>query len=62
MQEIDELLKRRTGLGTLVEEAEALRARPAKQRGSTIPGASALTAAELRLLPSRSPPAWAEQG
>ena len=51
IQEIDELLKRRPGLGTLVEEAGALRAQLAKQRGSSIPGASALTAAELRLLP-----------
>ena len=51
MQEIDELLKRRPGLGTLVEEAEALRAQLAKERGSSVPGASALTAAELRLLP-----------
>jgi LuxR family maltose regulon positive regulatory protein len=51
MPEIDELLKRRPGLGTLVEEAEALRGQLAKQRGSSIPGASALTAAELRLLP-----------
>ena len=51
MREIDELLKRRPGLGTLVGEAEALRARLAKERGSSIPGASALTAAELRLVP-----------
>jgi LuxR family transcriptional regulator, maltose regulon positive regulatory protein len=51
MGEIDELLKRRPGLGTLVGEAEALRARLAKERGSSIPRSSALTAAELRLLP-----------
>ena len=51
MQEIDELLKRRPGLGTLVGEAEALRARLAKERGSSVPGSSALTAAELRLVP-----------
>ena len=51
MREIDELLKRRPGLGTLVGEAEALRARLAKERGPSVPGASALTAAELRLLP-----------
>ena len=52
MREIDELLRRRPGLGTLAGEARALRA-PAR-RGSAaqrIPGASALTAAELRLLP-----------
>ena len=51
MQEVDELLKRRPSLGTLVGEAEALRARLAKERGASVPGASALTAAELRLLP-----------
>ena len=51
MGEIDELLKRRPGLGTLVGEAGTLRARLAKERGATVPGASALTAAELRLLP-----------
>jgi LuxR family maltose regulon positive regulatory protein len=38
-------------LGTLVSEAGALRSRPAKDCGSTAPGASALTMAELRLLP-----------
>jgi LuxR family transcriptional regulator, maltose regulon positive regulatory protein len=51
MQEIDEVLRRRPGLGTLVGEAEALREQLASQRGSSTPGASALTAAELRLLP-----------
>jgi len=54
MREIDGLLKRRPGLGTLIGEAEALRGRLAKERGSIIPGASALTAAELRLLPMLS--------
>ena len=54
MTEIDELLMRRPGLGTLVEEAEALRAQLGKERGSSVPGASALTAAELRLLPMLS--------
>ena len=54
MQEIDELLKRRPGLGTLVGEARALSARLAKERGSSVPGSSALTAAELRLLPMLS--------
>ena len=33
---------------------QALRARLAKERGSSAPGASALTAAELRLLPMLS--------
>ena len=51
MGEIDELLKRRPGLGTLVGEAGTLRARLANERGASVPGASALTAAELRLLP-----------
>jgi LuxR family transcriptional regulator, maltose regulon positive regulatory protein len=51
MREIDDLLRRRPGLGTLVEEAEALRTQLSKERGSSVPGASALTAAELRLLP-----------
>jgi LuxR family transcriptional regulator, maltose regulon positive regulatory protein len=54
MREIDELLRRRPGLGTLVSEAAALRTRLAKDRGSSLPGASALTAAELRLLPMLS--------
>jgi LuxR family maltose regulon positive regulatory protein len=51
MRETDELLKRRSGLGTLVGEAQDVRARLAKQRGRSAPGASALTDAELRLLP-----------
>ena len=51
MREVDDLLRRRPGLGTLVEEARALRAQLSKDRGSSVPGASALTAAELRLLP-----------
>ena len=50
-REIDELLRRRPGLGTLVGEAEALRTQLSKLRGPDAPGASALTAAELRLLP-----------
>ena len=41
-------------LGILVGEAEALRARLAQVRGPAVPGASALTAAELRLLPLMS--------
>jgi len=54
MREVDELLRRRPGLGTLVTEAAELRARLADARGSNVPGASALTAAELRLLPMLS--------
>jgi LuxR family maltose regulon positive regulatory protein len=51
VREIDELLNRRPGLGTLVDEAGALREQLSKQRGSIVPGASSLTAAELRVLP-----------
>jgi LuxR family maltose regulon positive regulatory protein len=51
MREIDELLRRRPSLGNLVGEAQALRLELAKKRGPASPGASALTAAELRLLP-----------
>jgi LuxR family maltose regulon positive regulatory protein len=51
MREVDELLKRRPDMGVLVREAEALRGRLSAERGSAGPGASALTAAELRLLP-----------
>src|SRR5262249_55109364 len=50
MREIDALLQRRPGLGTLVGEVEALRARLAQERGSIVPGPSGWTAAELRLL------------
>jgi LuxR family maltose regulon positive regulatory protein len=51
MREIDEILRRRPHLGTLVGEAAELRALLAQQRGTSAVGASALTAAELRLLP-----------
>jgi LuxR family maltose regulon positive regulatory protein len=51
MREVDELLERRPGMGVLVDEAEALRTRLSSERGSGDPGASTLTAAELRLLP-----------
>jgi LuxR family transcriptional regulator, maltose regulon positive regulatory protein len=51
MREVDELLRRRPGLGNLADEAHELRARLSKERGSSVPGASALTGAELRLLP-----------
>jgi LuxR family maltose regulon positive regulatory protein len=54
MREIAEILNRRPDLGTLVGEAQELRARLAAERSSTIAGASALTAAELRLLPMLS--------
>ena len=51
MREVDDLLRRRPGLGTLAADAGALRAQLSRERGSSVPGASALTAAELRLLP-----------
>jgi LuxR family maltose regulon positive regulatory protein len=51
MGEVDELLSRRPGLGTLVDEAKALRGQLSKPRGHIVPGASSLTAAELRVLP-----------
>jgi LuxR family maltose regulon positive regulatory protein len=51
MREIDEVLKRRPLLGTLVGEAQALRTQVSKRRGYDSPAASSLTAAELRLLP-----------
>ena len=51
MREVDDLLRRRPGLGTLVGEAGAIRTQLSRERGSSVPGASALTAAELRLLP-----------
>ena len=51
MQEIDEVLSHRPDLGTLAGQAGGLRARLADERGASSPGASALTAAELRVLP-----------
>jgi LuxR family transcriptional regulator, maltose regulon positive regulatory protein len=50
MREVDDLLGRRPGLGTLVGQATAIRAQLSRDRESGAPGASALTAAELRLL------------
>jgi LuxR family transcriptional regulator, maltose regulon positive regulatory protein len=51
MREVDDVLKRRPGLGTLAREAQALRVQLASERGSPSPGAPALTVAEVRLLP-----------
>jgi LuxR family maltose regulon positive regulatory protein len=51
MLEVDEILQRRPRLGILVSEANVLRARLGRERGSSVPRASALTAAELRVLP-----------
>jgi LuxR family maltose regulon positive regulatory protein len=50
-REIDELLRHRPGVGTLAGEAGALRVQLSRLRGPDTPGASALTTAELRLLP-----------
>ena len=50
MREIGELLKRRPDLGTLVGQAQALDSAGGGPRPA-IPGASALTGAELRVLP-----------
>ncbi len=54
MREIDEVLKRRPDLGTLIGEANALRIRLAAEQGPAKLGASSLTAAELRVLPMLS--------
>ena len=51
LREVDELLRLRPGVGTLAGQAQALKAQLSKERGPSVPGASALTAAELRLLP-----------
>jgi LuxR family transcriptional regulator, maltose regulon positive regulatory protein len=51
LREIDEVLRMRPDLGTLTGQAQALRARLGGERGPAAPSASALTAAELRLLP-----------
>jgi len=51
IREIDDVLKHRPDLGTLVGEAQALRVRLSKERTPSTLGASSLTAAELRVLP-----------
>jgi LuxR family maltose regulon positive regulatory protein len=51
MQEIDEILCHRPDLGTLVGQVKQLQARLGEEHGPSVPGASALTAAELHLLP-----------
>ena len=51
MREVDKLLRRRSGLGNLADEAQALQTQLLKERDSSVPGAPALTSAELRLLP-----------
>ncbi len=51
LREIDELLKRRGGLGTLACEARVLRAQLSAEHAPSIPGVPSLTSAELRVLP-----------
>jgi LuxR family transcriptional regulator, maltose regulon positive regulatory protein len=51
MREADDILRRRPGLGAFARQAGDLRAELADARGSAALGESALTAAELRLLP-----------
>jgi LuxR family maltose regulon positive regulatory protein len=51
VREIDEILRYRPGLGTVLAETQALRTRLTAERRPGGPGASSLTAAELRLLP-----------
>ena len=51
LREIDGLLRRRPGLGALIEETEALRAQLAVHTAAPAGGFQTLTAAELRLLP-----------
>ncbi len=51
IREIDDLLKHRPELGTLVGEAKTLRTHLSAEHAPSIPGASSLTSAELRVLP-----------
>ncbi len=51
LHEAHEILRRRPNLGVFVQQVEDLRAELARVKGNSAPGASALTAAELRLLP-----------
>jgi LuxR family maltose regulon positive regulatory protein len=56
MREIDDVLRRRPGLGTLTGQARALRMRLPGGNSQVASSASALTAAELRLLPLLATP------
>jgi LuxR family maltose regulon positive regulatory protein len=51
IREIDELLRKRPDLSSLVGEAQVLQEWPLKKRGPSASGTPALTSAELRLLP-----------
>jgi LuxR family maltose regulon positive regulatory protein len=54
LREADEILVRRPRLGVFVRQAADLRAELSRARGSSVLGSSALTTAELRLLPMLS--------
>jgi LuxR family maltose regulon positive regulatory protein len=54
MREVHQILLRRPGLGVFARQAKDLRAELSHARGSSALGASALTGAELRLLPMLS--------
>ena len=54
LREADEILARRPALGVFVRQAADLRAGLSRARGSSALGASALTTAELRVLPMLS--------
>ena len=54
LREAEEILVRRPRLGVFVRQAADLRAELSRARGSSALGASALTTAELRLLPMLS--------
>jgi LuxR family transcriptional regulator, maltose regulon positive regulatory protein len=54
LREADEILTRRPRLGVFVQQAKDLRAERSPARDTSAPGASTLTAAELRLLPMLS--------
>ena len=54
LQEVTEILTRRPGLGVFAGQAADLQVELSRARSSSAPGASALTAAELRLLPMLS--------
>jgi LuxR family transcriptional regulator, maltose regulon positive regulatory protein len=54
LREVEEILARRPGLGVFAVQAEDLQATVSHSHSSFTPGASALTAAELRLLPMLS--------
>ena len=54
LREVDEILTRRPRLGVFVQQAKDLRAERSPGRDTSPPGASTLTAAELRLLPMLS--------